>query len=66
MLQTKSEAQGKGYARILMRELTKQIGKECDVILFASHSKPKTVDLYLRNGFKVACYSNWMYLKKNE
>jgi hypothetical protein len=65
MLQTLEEEQGKGYARILIRALSKEIALNFneDVILFASHGKPKTVELYLRNKFKRASYANWIYLK---
>lgn len=63
LLQTLDEHQGKGYARILTRAMTKHISKDLDedVILFASYSKPKTVDLYVRYGFKHVSHTHWMY-----
>jgi GNAT superfamily N-acetyltransferase len=68
LLQTLDEHQGKGYARLLTRALSKQIADDDDedVILFASYGRPKTVDLYIRYGFQHVCYTHWMYLKKNE
>lgn len=66
MLQTVEEHQGKGYARILSRALSKKISVDDneDVILFASYTKPKTVDLYIRYGFRHVSYTHWIYLKK--
>lgn len=66
LLQTLDDYQGKGYARILTRAMTKRISKELDedVILFASYSRPKTVDLYIRYGFKHVSYTHWLYLRK--
>jgi GNAT superfamily N-acetyltransferase len=66
LLQTLEEYQGQGYARLLTRALSKKIATDDDedVILFASHSKPKTVDLYIRYGFQHVSYTHWMYLKK--
>lgn len=66
LLQTLDEYQGKGYARFLTRALTKKISRKYDedVILFASYSKPKTVDLYIRYGFKHISYTHWLYLQK--
>lgn len=68
LLQTLDEHQGKGYARLLTRALSKKIALEDDedVILFASYGKPKTVDLYIRYGFHHVCYTHWMYLKKSD
>lgn len=62
LLQTLEEHQGKGFARLLTRAMTKRISYEFneDVILFASYGKPKTVDLYLRYGFKHASYTHWL------
>lgn len=66
MLQTVEEHQGKGYARILTRAMSKKISVDDgeDVVLFASYSKPKTVDLHIRYGFRHVSYTHWMYLKK--
>lgn len=65
-LQTLDEHQGKGYARLLTRTMARRIGLELneDVILFASHSKPKTVDLYIRYGYKHVSHTHWFYLKQ--
>lgn len=65
LLQTMDEHQGKGYARLLTRALTRKISEEYgeDIILFASYSKPKTVDLYIRYDYKHISYTHWMYLK---
>lgn len=65
LLQTVNKHQGKGYARLLIRALTRKISKDYgeDIILFASYSKPKTVDLYMRYGYKHISYTHWMYLK---
>jgi Domain of unknown function (DUF5645)/FR47-like protein len=65
LLQTLDEHQGKGYARFITRAITKKISSDYDedVILFASYSKPKTVDLYIRYGFKHISYTHWLYLK---
>lgn len=66
LLQTREEHQGNGYARFLTRALTKKISVDYDedVILFASYNKPRTVELYIRYGFKHISYSHWLYLKK--
>lgn len=66
LLQTMEEYQGKGYARLLTRELAKQISKKYDedIILFASHSRPKTVDLYLRYEFQHVSFTHWLYLER--
>lgn len=65
LLQTIEEHQGKGYARLLTRALTQLISKKYDedVILFASHGKPKTVELYLRYGFQHVSFTHWFYLE---
>lgn len=65
LLQTVEKYQGNGYARILIRALSIKISCEYneDVILFANHSKPKTVELYLRNGFSRASDVHWIYLQ---
>lgn len=65
LLQTLEQHQGKGYARLLTRALTQLISKKYDedVILFASHTKPKTVELYLRYGFQHVSYTHWFYLE---
>lgn len=65
LLQTLGDHQGKGYARLLTRAMAKKIGQEFDedVILFASYGKPKTVDLYIRYGYKHISYTHWLYLK---
>lgn len=65
LLQTMEQHQGKGYARLLTRALTQLISKKYDedVILFASHGKPKTVDLYLRYGFLHVSFTHWFYLE---
>ena len=62
LLQTIEKYQGNGYARILIRALSIKISCNYneDVILFASHSKPKTVELYLRNGFLRASNVHWI------
>ncbi|CRK89754.1 CLUMA_CG003536, isoform A [Clunio marinus] len=62
LLQTVEEHQGKGYAKLLTRMMTRKISK-CyneDTILFASYGKPKTVDLYIRlaDHHKVEFYKN--------
>lgn len=66
LLQTHEEHQGKGYARLLTRAMTRKISEDHDedTILFASYGKPKTVDLYIRYGFKHVSYTHWLYLKK--
>lgn len=66
LLQTLENHQGKGYARLLTRALSKKISVEHDedVILFASYGKPKTVDLYIRYSFQHVAYTHWIYLKK--
>lgn len=68
MLQTLDEHQGKGYARLLTRAMTERIGQVHgeDIVLFASYGKPKTVDLYIRYGFKHVSYTHWLYLKRAE
>lgn len=68
LLQTLEEHQGKGYARLLTRAMTRKISEDHDedVILFASYGKPKTVDLYIRYGYKHVSYAHWMYLKNIE
>lgn len=65
LLQTVEKYQGNGYARILIRALSIKISCEYneDVILFANQSKPKTVELYLRNGFSCASDVHWIYLQ---
>lgn len=65
-LQTVEDHQGKGYARLLTKAMTRRISEnfEEDVILFASHSKPKTVELYIRYGFKQVSSTHWIYLRK--
>lgn len=65
LLQTIEQHQGKGYARLLTRALTQLIGKkyEEDVILFASHGRPKTVELYQRYRFQHVSYTHWFYLE---
>lgn len=67
LLQTLEGHQGNGYARLLSRAMAKKISEEFDedVILFASYSKPKTVDLYLRYGYKHISYTHWLYLKSS-
>lgn len=67
LLQTLEQHQGKGYARLLTRALTQHISKKYDedVILFASHSRPKTVELYLRYGFQHVSFTHWFYLENN-
>lgn len=49
----------------MTRALTRKLAEDYDedVILFASHGKPKTVDLYLKYNFERACYANWIYLE---
>lgn len=66
LLQTVEENQGKGYARLLTRAMTRKISEDYDedVVLFASYSKPKTVDLYIRYGYKHVSYTHWLYLRK--
>lgn len=65
LLQTLDDHQGKGYARLLTRAMARKISEEFDedVILFASYSKPKTVELYIRYGYKHISYTHWLYLK---
>lgn len=65
LLQTLDAHQGRGYARLLTRAMTQKISETYneDVILFASHSKPKTVELYDRYGFKHVSYTHWFYLE---
>ncbi len=67
LLQTVEEYQGKGYARLLTRAMTQLISKKYneDVILFASHGKPKTVELYHRYGFQEVSFTHWFYLERN-
>lgn len=67
LLQTVEDHQGKGFARFLTRAMTKRISEEFDedVILFASYQKPKTVELYVRYGFKHVSFTHWFRLKKN-
>lgn len=66
LLQTLVQHQGQGYARLLIRALTQLISTKYneDVILFASHGKPKTVDLYLRYGFQHVSHTHWFYLER--
>lgn len=66
LLQTLEDHQGKGYARLLTRAMTRQISENYDedIILFASHGKPKTVDLYTRYEFQHVSYTHWLYLEK--
>ena len=68
LLQTLENHQGKGYAKLLTRAMSKKIAVDDveDVILFASYGKPKTVDLYIRLGFQHASFTHWMYLKQND
>lgn len=65
LLQTIESHQGKGYARLLTRAMTRKISEDHDedTILFASYGKPQTVDLYIRYGFKHVSYTHWIYLK---
>ncbi|XP_037040869.1 uncharacterized protein LOC119077701 [Bradysia coprophila] len=65
LLQTVEQHQGKGYARLLTRALTQLVSKKYneDVILFASHGKPKTVELYHRYGFQHVSFTHWFYLE---
>lgn len=65
LLQTVEKYQGNGYARILIRALSIKISCEYneDVILFANHSKPLTVELYSRNGFLRTSDVHWIYLQ---
>lgn len=65
LLQTLEDHQAKGYARLLTRAMARKISQELgeDVILFASYGKPKTVDLYIRYGYKHVSHTHWLYLK---
>lgn len=65
LLQTVEQHQGKGYARLLTRAITQLVSRKYneDVILFASHGKPKTVELYQRYGFQHVSYTHWFYLE---